>query len=355
MTPAEAAAELTLPDYHARHVAGGRAECAAGKTAKATADREALAVRCYAEWDRRQRPGEWPAELSWAGVPLKYVMGRWLESFLLESARSLATASVLSTWQSLRVILSDARKRNVIPQTPTIPRLKRSLQEAVGEEEDDEQDVLAYTDAELGRIYAAFADHPHELAMQTAQVLGTNAGPRPVDLFLLRFEEHVHLRNAPPLLVFRTRKTGKKHRVPLAAVTVERLARLRNRGRFQRVDTWLFPDPTSPKARDPERSRSARRRTAALRDALEAAGLDAMLFRTPWHSVCKSCTTRFNAHGIAHGLGSVGRLITHDKDADVSSQSYDITLPTLLKAVETIGWPFWIYAGTRFRYCSLVG
>lgn len=363
---ATAAAELTLPDYHARHFRPWRqARLQAGTVKRSSLVTEDGHVRAYAAWDSDpvRQPSGWPAATRWTGMPLKHLSAKWFRQFLHDQVESgiWAPASARSCWTSLRSVLNHARQLGVVARVPSLPKLKETLRDVSAD--DDEADVLPYSDAELGRLYAAFdgivaaavrdgtirTRSPSKVQaaakaitreLKTALVLGANCGPRPADLFLLEFERHVKPDGNPPALLFRAAKTGKLHHVPLADATIAHLARLRKAHvQFQKIDTFLFPHLTNPRAVDPMRSSPYRRTVQLLRRAITAIGLDEAAYQKPWHSVRKSCTTRFNAHGIAHGLGSVGKLITHGKDADVASQSYDNPLPTILKAVESIDWP----------------
>lgn len=361
---ARAAAELTLAEYHAQHFAPWRAtRLAAGTISKSTVSKENGDLRRYAEWDTHadRKPADWPSSVPWRGLPLRYLTAAWIKRFLLAKANGWAVATVNTCWTSLRTVLNHARDLGAIDKVPSIPRLKQAVRTVV--DEDDDPTVLIYSDAQLGAIYQAFADvvdnavrsrlivcrSPKAVPataraileeIRMALVLGTNAGPRPADLFLLEFQRHVKLDRKPAELVFRAAKTGKLHRIPLAAVAVSHLDRLRkSQATFTELDTPVFPNLINASAKNPTESTAYRRTTKLLRLALTAVGIDESAYQKPWHSVRKSCTTRFNAHGIAGGLGSVGKLITHGKDADVASQSYDNPQPTIAKAVATIGWP----------------
>lgn len=352
---AKTARELSLGEFNDLYFRPWREARLAAKTiAESTIETERRHVGRYSAWDREQQPADWPAGVPWNGLPLRYVSAGWLIRFLRDARDDWANATVVSCLTSLRTVLSYARRLGVIEQTPKLGRLKRIL----GFDDADDPIATVYTDGELARLYAAFDDviagqveagtfakGPRQTLgkraaatareLKTALVVGINAGPRPGDLLRFEFERHVKLDRDPPELVFRARKTRKQHRVPLAPVTVDHLRRLREcqgRGR-------LFPhlmQPTDKALRD---STAYRRSVAAWRQAMRSIGLDDTKYAKPWHSLRKSCTTRFNAHGIARGLGSVGKLITHGRDSDVASQSYDNPLPTMAKAVATIGWP----------------
>ena len=135
------------------------------------------------------------------------------------------------------------------------------------------------------------------------------------------------------------------HRVPLASVTVEHLARLRTAQGHLFTGAYLFshladPDPSGLLAKDlTERVPYKSLTLPIFQRALAAIGLEPTAFRNPIHSLRKSFVTRFNAHGIANGLGPVGEWMSHGKSASVAGQSYDDKWPSLCTAVATIGWP----------------
>jgi integrase len=369
---ARAAARLSLPEYFAVHFTPWReTRLAAGTIKRSSVMCERGHMRQYAAWDSDtdRKPAGWPAGKPWTGLPLEFVTGPWLQRFFLDKTNGWpagsdgwSAATVASCWTSLRTVCKHAKDLGAIAKVPSLPRLTKAVRAAL--DEDDDPQIVTCSDAELGALYgavdrvvdAAVKDRlircrsPKKLAataaaikreLKTALVLGANCGPRPADLFLLEFERHVRLDRTPAEIVFRAAKTGKQHQIPLADVTVAHLRKLRKaHGQFAKLDTYLFPHLTNPASNDPMESDPYRRSVKLLRRLLTAIGLDETAFAKPWHSVArKSCTTRFNAHGIAHGFGSIGKIITHGRDADVASQSYDNPFPTLCKAVATIGWP----------------
>lgn len=348
---AQRAAAMSLAEFHAEYFQAYRARrLAAGTIAERTVKGERRCVRRYDEWDRAERPDEWPDGTPWRGMPLRYLNAGWLKRFLLALSRGgWRVSSIVSAWRSLSIVLNHARYLGVIRHAPRMQRLRRLLPA-----EEDRLPAI-YSDDALARMYRAIdgevaaavasrlitwkdrstlGERAATIAreMKAALVIGANCGPRASDLFRLRFD-HFRLDDTPPVLRIRAGKTGKLHVVPLAEPALVHLAALPTAGE----GGFLFREIVKPGRIDAKWTR--RRCIALLRGCVAAAGLPAGDYPKPWQALRRSCTTRFNAHGISLGLGSVGRLITHGRDADVASRFYDNPLPTLTRAVETIGWP----------------
>jgi len=363
---ARRAGEFPLAEFYAAHMRPWRAKLlAAGDYGRSSWQTEQRHVRAWAAWDQAHPPEGWPGSMPWRGMPVGKLSAAWLKAFVEAEAKQGASAGTIrSRLQGLSVVLNHAKKLGVIRTVPRVRQPKRVIGRLVSG--DDDQTALAYTDAQLGAIYAAVPEavargiesgvirhrsrkrigaFGAEIAaqLQAAIVLGANCGPRASDWFVLDFERHVKSARNPPELAFTAGKTQKLHRIPLADVTRRHLDRLRKRrGLFLAKSAWLFPDlsnPDLPTAKKRKDSRPQRRTVALMRLAMEAAGIDPDLYRTPLHSVRKSCTTRFNLWGVAHRKGPLGNLITHGKDADVASTSYFDTMPTLAEAVASIDWP----------------
>jgi hypothetical protein len=367
---AKTARMLPLATYWETHLmpwCHARVDQSAGMTRR-TVETFRDHVRAFSQWDALQKPpASWPKSRAWHGWPLAAVAsGSAVRQFLraavsegIADRKPWAFSSAKSCLTTLRWILRCAKRQEVVADSPTFDGLLDELRSLAG----DPLSVTAYTDAELGAIYAqipaavdaAIADRTickrHAKAirkrvireMRAAIVLCANAGPRSEDLFPLRFADHVRLGDGAQVS-FVADKTKKRHIIPLSPVTVEQLDRL-HRLHGQLFDgELLFPHLTNQKCKRPEDAEARRRATKILRTALGLAGLKNEHFPKPWHAIRKSCRTRFRAIGIAAGLGDVGKLITHGPDADVSSANYLDLSETLTAAVAAMdaredGWP----------------
>ena len=331
---AVAAGNLSLAGFWTRYgVAWRQTRISLGKVSRATVSKDRQAIRRWREWDEAdtRMPAGWPTGMPWRGMPLRKLSSAWLERGLGELVQRLAKKTVETTWTHLRSVLSHAVKLGIIPSVPKVERLQQTLLR-VSDAED--ADVAAFSDAELGAVYRCFTGRPQEWRLKAALALCVNAGPRSEsDLFSLRFSD---IKDTPqgPELVFRAKKTGKRHRIALAPCVAAHVEKLR------RDQAFLIPDgdaklftPLNVRPWNGKKRLSAVRNTE-LRRAIEAAGLDASLYAKPWQSVRKSCTTRFNAHA-----GDVGSLITHGPSGDTAGRYYDQIVRRIRDAVKTIAWP----------------
>jgi integrase len=190
----------------------------------------------------------------------------------------------------------------------------------------------------LEAVYFALANEPD---LQTAWVLGATIGPRTVDLFSLRWGANVQLNASPPEVWYIAKKTGKVHWVPLPPCAVAHLRRLaRSQGHLNpdEPEGLVFPRLTAGGSKDPEKSRSARARNDRIKAALLSSGLDANNeasdYYKPIQVLRSTCNSRLNNHDAGKGL-----LITHGKDADVSSQAYWNERDSIIEAVMSLPQP----------------
>lgn len=325
----------TLPQFYEHLMKPSRDELLqTGKLKRGTLEKELQALRYFGEWDLRESPADWPADVAWPGLPLLYLTGPYLERWLahLQRDRGLAVGSILPLWYQLRTVLNFAVKLQVLRKAPQ-PDLGRAIK---GDEDVDEIDDLVpttFTAAELEAVYRALDG---EVEMQVAWVVGSNVGPRTVDLFGLEWDTNVRLDADFPHVFYRAVKTGKRHWVPLAEVTLKQLNRLRRR--FLIPQGLIFPNLTSARNKDPESSVRARARNARLKAVLRDLGLPADdkksdYFR-PWQVLRSTCSSRLNNH-----RSGAGRLVTHGKDADVNSQHYWDHRDLIVEACNTLPQP----------------
>ena len=232
-------------------------------------------------WERITRPADWDQARSWPGIPVGYITGRYLTSFLDALGKNLATATVRSTWWHLRAILNYAVRLRAIDVAPAPEPVSPGNEKAT-----------IYRSFELDAVFQALAAAPD---LQVAFVLACNAGMRPSDLFTLRWQ-NVDLGDAA-IVHWKAEKTGKEQAVPLAPITVGHLLRLPGRGQPQAL---LFPGRVNPDAADPERSRPARRRNALVQQLLTDAGITSQ-FSKPWQAARATCNERLEA--VQEGVG----------------------------------------------------
>jgi len=305
-----------------------------------TLEKERQAVRCFDGWDQQQQPDRWPAGNIWRGLPTRYLAGRYFERWATDRMTGLAVATVESRWNALRTVINCAIRLGAMDQQllPCLsPLFDKRREELALEGDYDEFVATTYTLDQLGAVYHALADVPD---LQTAWVLGANAGPRTVDLFTLRWSVNVRLNADTPELFYAARKTGKKHWVPLPPCVVAHLRRhlATQRQLCPEPEGLVFPRLTAGASKDPEKSRAAHARNDRLKEALVACGMDAndedSDYWKPVQVLRATCNTRANNHRAGKGL-----LITHGKDADVSSRHYWDERDALIEAVMTLPQP----------------
>ncbi len=313
----------------------GRGEVSGGTLAK-----ERQSLRCFDAWDKEQQPARWPGGNIWRGLPTWYLAGHYFERWAEARLQTLAIDTVESRWCALRTVLNWAIRLGAM-ESRRLPCLaavfeKRRTELALDGDYDDFV-ATTYTLDQLEAVYRALASEPD---LQTAWILGATAGPRTVDLFSLRWGVNVRLNVSVPEVFYTALKTGKKHWVPLPPCAVSHLRRLalsQSHLIQGEPEGLVFPRLTAGASKDPEKSRVARGRNERLKGALALVGLPTdggSDFHKPVQVLRSTCNSRLNNHRAGKGL-----LVTHGKDADVSSQCYWNERDALIEAVLTLPQP----------------
>lgn len=291
-----------LPDLQRR--------VSAGTLSKGTLEKDQQAL---ARWERFTRPDTWAEAKEWPGWPLEFITERVLEEFLTRLFANCPAATARSTWSHLRNILNQAvrvRALDTCPKPAHIP-------------DADDGPVQIYRDEQLAAAYHCLR---HEIDLQVAFVLGVNAGPRTVDLFLLRWADF-DLSATKPWFSFVARKTRKRQTIPLAPLTVAHLRRLPSLGRSE----FLFPGRSSPLSKDPEKATRSRHRRELMRERYLAAGLEA--YDKPIQAARATCNTRLERHRTGSGQFVVGHALT------LNSRHYHEPSDLVFDAVTSIEQP----------------
>ncbi|OGT59901.1 MAG: hypothetical protein A3E01_10685 [Gammaproteobacteria bacterium RIFCSPHIGHO2_12_FULL_63_22] len=275
--------------------------------AKGTLDKDRQSL---SRWERFSRPADWSPEKAWPGVPIGAITSLYLDDVIQRMRLELGAATTKSTMSHLRTIFNHAVKVRALEFAPKPERLKTEARR-----------VQIYRADQIEAAYGALASWPD---LQVAFVLGINAGPRPVDLFLLR-RDQLDLIGDRPTLSYRARKTGKEQVVPLAPVTVRQLLRLSNT-----ADTYLFPGRSSPAALEPEKSKPARRRRDIIKAAFAKVGLH---FPKPFQAARATCNTRLNSVRDGTGLFVLGHGLT------LNAKSYMEPSELIFEAMNAVAQP----------------
>lgn len=308
-----------------------------GKLKGGTLQKEKQSVRCFHGWDAspERAPSRWPRGITWNGLPIGYLAPKYLEKWVMSRlVEGYSPDTMRGRWNHVRTILNLIRRLGIIDNIPILEfcAVVDTYQTQTGEG-DDELPPTIYTPSESIKVYQRL----HEADMRAAWVLGLNGGPRTVDLFSLRWTANVRLGERPELY-YRAVKTGKRHWVPLHPIAVQHLQRLiALQGHLDPAQPQglVFPRLTSAAAADPERSRPARRRNERIKSVMRGVGIPIEGdYEKPWQCLRSTCNSTLNNHRPGAGF-----LVTHGKEADVSSQNYWNHHPTLVEAIATMPMP----------------
>jgi integrase len=302
-----------------------RARVSAGTLAAGTIAKDRQAIN---RWEvHSQRPPNWPAGQAWQGRPLAWITDQHVTDTLSAMRTAeLSGQTIRSTWAHLRTIFHHAVEVKALERAPE-PTWGKDHGAAAGKE--------MYGDEQLGTIYAALAG---DVDLQVAFVVSVNVGPRTVDLFLLRWENFA-LHRDRPVVEYTARKTGKRHCVPLAAVTVEQLERWRKvsgalgespLAGASGLGGLVWPGLTDPEGADPERSRPARSRNARFKRLLAGLGI---CHEKPWQVGRLTCNERLERHRPGAGQFVLGHANS------LNSVSYREPSGLVWEAVRTLPQP----------------
>lgn len=271
-----------LPEFYAEWVEPIELDkVARGTLAKGTIDKTKQSLRRWVRFT-------WPANYkgNWQGPPVGRITNKWLRIFRDAALKEHATSTVASSLCHIRQVLRLAVQFQV---RSTLPKCDAVTVEGSGER---------YLFEQLNIVYGALGHQPE---LQSAFVVAVNAGPRPIDLFNLKWS-NVAFEDAVPAIDFVSEKTGKRQRVPLAPVTLAHLLRLKpGRPEEPVFRRWFSP------AADQGRSYRARKRCSIMKAALALTGLD---FRCPFQAARATCNQRLEDYRtgvgqfvLGHGLG----------------------------------------------------
>lgn len=258
-------------------------------------------------WERFEPP----AGKRLGGMPISLINDGYAQAWCQAAALHVAPATVNSRWKQLRVILNHAQRNRVITRTPRPEPLSMGT-----------RTTAIFAPDQIDSAYQALRNN---VSLQVAFVLALNAGPRPVDLFLLHRDNIVW--TGRPSITFTARKTGKAQTLPLADITLRHLARLPNPPESQ---GYLFGHLTDVNATDPERSRAARERNQEFAELLRIADID---FRKPWQAARATCNERLESHREGSGQFMLGHGST------LNSQSYREPSQLIYEAVNSVPQP----------------
>jgi len=318
-----------------------RAEIASGRNKKGTADKDVTALGM---WERVTRPSGWTSD--WPGISIDSITDDYLSQFAADAiAAGNSRDYVLGCFRHLKWMLSVAVDRGVLASKPKgrMPKLTEDSAAPRTLIYENDGGILSILDA----IHDALAE---QLALQTAFILSVSAGPRSVDLFGLKWR-NVDLGKRPQIEFVAT-KTGKHQRVPLAPCVAARLLFWKSRQTVANPDDLVFPELTSRRVADPEKSRAARRRNAEMKAAVRAAGFD-FDGRTdanckPWQVGRATCNER-----LQRMKQGVGDFVLGHSTQGVNAANYRQPTSDVFKTIQTLEQPPTFLADPACRQMQL--
>lgn len=311
-----------------------------GEVARGTLTNERQSIRCYQGFDKSSRPEKWPLGIPWNGRPMGFIatnyIGDWIKHRLTHGNERgpLAQGSMPKRWNHLRFVLNQAFRLRIIDEQISLS-VKELVQQCTAELDVDLLDDLdmipnAWTDEQLHAIYRQLDG---DLEMQTAWVLGAQAGPRTADLFGLRWQKNIRLNAQQPELLFIPQKTKRKQRliwVPLGPIAVDHLNRLAHQqAHLGDPQGLVFARLTDGQRDDPEDGERSRARIRRIKSAIVDAGIELTEdMERPFQMLRATCNSRLNQIST-----TMGDRATHGKRATVQGRSYDDYRDALTDAV----------------------
>jgi len=249
----------------------------------------------------------------WSGMPIGLITTSYAQGFVDAAAKHVGASTLRPYWNHLVAIFRHAQSSGVVkkipkPVLPTIVKRKPVILQA----------------EQIAQAYQALAD---QTELQVAFVFALNVGARPRDIFALQWSQ-VTLGAGYWSVTFAAIKTSLAQCVPLAEVTVQQLQRLP--GWTDRVGS-LFPLLGNAGAKDPERSRPARRRRRQFKSALATVGIN---LDKPYQVCRATCNTRLDAH-----REGIGKVVLGHTAKDVNSAHYVNPDGKVLDAVNNVPQP----------------
>jgi integrase len=200
----------------------------------------------------------------------------------------------------------------------------------------------------LGTLDLIHSQLAADFELQTAFVLACSTGLRPRDLFSLCWSDLKEIDGTPAIVKTpkKTERHGTTVRIPLAPCIADRMAELRRRSGSDVKGDELSKEPAAGSRRlfrglvslecvDPEKSRAARRRNAAIRAAAERAGFVFPSNRDkPWQIARATCNERLERH-----CPGIGPFVLGHSAKSVNAKSYRQRWSEAVQAVVSLPQP----------------
>ncbi len=201
--------ELSVGACYAQHLMTWRKKHRNdGKIKKGTLSKELQSLRCFDRFDCdfARAPKNWPSGVVWKGLPVGYLAQKYFEEWIRTRLyEGYAIPTMEGRWNHIRTVLNMMKRMGAVGELAEIDfaAIVTSFQKAVGSDDFDDIVPTTYTRLQHVGVYQRL----HEPDMRAAWVLGTNGGPRTVDLFSPRWSVNVRLNDRPELF-YTAIKTG---------------------------------------------------------------------------------------------------------------------------------------------------
>jgi integrase len=324
-------------------------DLSANKIAVGTAEKDLSAISV---WERFTRPADWIGD--WPGISIASITHEYLRSWISTALQAgLSKGYLEGIANHIHGMLTLAVEREVIGKVPKKPPVKAIAATMANRLfADDDLTVIFEIRGDilhtLDRIHAELAD---DFELQTAFVLACSTGLRPRDLFALSWSDLIMIDGSPAIyrVPEKTKRHGTTVRIPLAPCIASRLAELRRRAGADgtspaasgpsaadsTVSARIFPRLVSEDCTDPEHSRAARRRNAAIRAAAQRAGFAFPANRDkPWQIARATCNERLERH-----CPGIGPFILGHSARGTNAKSYRQRWSEAVQAVESLPQP----------------
>ncbi len=308
------------------------AEIVAGRNQAGTKEKDESAISV---WERHTKPSDWQGH--WPGISIESITEDYLRQWIVNClSAGLSRGYLTGLVNHIAWILSVAVDREVLSRVPKKPSVRQLAATRTGQLfSDDDCAVIYEIDGDilgtLDRICKAMAGQQE---LQTAFVLACSTGLRPVDLFGLTWANVKSIDGQPAIVAMpkKTKRYATTVRIPLAPAVYARLVRLRGDAADSAL---LFPGSVSNDCRDPEKSRSARRRNAAIKAAAESVGFEYPDRRTkPWQICRATANERLERH-----RPGIGEFILGHSAGSINKKHYRQRWSEAVEAINTLPQP----------------
>jgi integrase len=247
----------------------------------------------------------------------------------------LSEGSIPKRWNHVRFVLNWGFKLGVLAKqvSLSVPTIVDRVKSDYETDVIDDLIPTAYSEQQLQAVYEQLDG---DLELQTAWVLGAFTGPRPGDLFAMRWQRNIRLSVDPADMVYIPEKTRRKRRhiwCPLGSIVVDHLRRLiRQQAHLGEPQGLVFPRLTDANRKNHEDGENSRARNRRIKRAMSDAGIpDSPDTERPWQMLRATANSRLN--DCETGMGD---RATHGAKPSVQGAFYTDYRDPLCRAVNKL-------------------